>query len=102
VSGSPNWYVGDPWVQTWTLTDPDTGAAIDPSSVVVKVFSPKERAEPAATGKPLTVTKTGAGVYRAVQKAMMEAGDWEAHIECSGTIEGVKPKRIHVNPLRSS
>jgi hypothetical protein len=100
MSASTNWYVGDVWNQTWTLTDPDTGDPIDPTTVRVTVLSPKERDEPGATGKPITPTKAESGRYTCAQK-LTEDGDWEAICEVSGSAEGVRPKRIHCYPRRS-
>ena len=85
-----NWYVGDIWEIDATITDPDTGSKVDPSTVTLTVTNPKGE-----TGAPVSMTKTAVGEYN-VTTSLTEAGQWHAVINTTGTYQAAKPETITV------
>lgn len=76
-------YVGDTVRISAAITDSATAAAVDPSSVVVKVRNPQT-----GTTTNHTATRVTTGSYRADIAAGV-AGTWRYRIEASGTASAV-------------
>ena len=86
----PNWYVGDLWEIETTITDPDTGSKVDPSTVTLTVTKPSGE-----TAAPVSMTKAAPGEYTK-NTELTEAGQWHAIIKTTGIYQAVKPETITV------
>jgi hypothetical protein len=71
---------------TVTITDPTTGAAYDPTTVVFKVVAPGS-----STVISPAVVKVSTGVYYA-QQVVTVAGDWWYRVDTTGPAGGVERK----------
>lgn len=87
-------YVGDTVRISAAITDSATGAAIDPTSVVVRVRNPQTgvTADHAAT-------RVTTGSYRADIAAGVQ-GTWRYRVEASGTVSAVLEGAYVVQPSR--
>ena len=88
MSAKP-FYIGDWWIATATITNPATGALVDPNEVKATFTSP------AGTTTSATVTRSSVGVDVA-QIKLTEPGTWKAVVSTTGTYKGVARKQIRV------
>ena len=86
MSAKP-FYIGDWWIATATITNPATGALVDPNEVEATFTSP------AGTTTSATVTRSSVGVDVA-QIKLTEPGTWHAIFTTIGNYEGVETQNI--------
>jgi hypothetical protein len=83
------WYVGDLWKITVAITDPDTGAAADPTTLVITVIDPSTGETTPSVSHPAT------GSYKA-QASLTKPGEWQAIITATGSYQSVETQTISV------
>jgi hypothetical protein len=86
---STSWYVGDLWTVTAAITNPKTGAKVEPDTVVVTFTDPT-----GATSTP-AVTKDAVGEDHATVE-LTKPGTWHATVSTTGEYKGVETISISV------
>lgn len=83
------YHVGDIWKCKNTITDPETEAVVDPTTVTCTIT------KPSGTTESASVTKTATGVYR-ISVSLTEVGPWHAAWSSTGTYQAAQPDSIRV------
>lgn len=76
-------YVGDKWKPIFLITDPETGAAVDPTDLKADFQDPSGKVTTA------TCTRLSTGRWRAEQKLTL-SGTWHCTPRATGEYEGVE------------
>lgn len=80
-----------------TIVDPETGAPVSPTTVVVKVRPPDGTVVTYTSLSSPAVTNPAIGTFRIVLPAVTQAGDWYYRFESSGSVVDANESRFFVD-----
>lgn len=88
-------HVGDVWVPVATVTNPETGEAVEPDGIT---FTFKSYRGVETIGTP---TKVSTGVWKSSIE-LIEPGIWVVSVETTGAYKASQPESIPVAPRFST